>query len=110
MMNAPQVPVDSSQETVELALGGMTCAACAARIEKQLNKLPGVEAAVNFAAERAHVRYAPGDVDVGRLIATVVKTGFTADVSTADTRAEEKAKKFALYREELSRFWISAIN
>jgi Cu+-exporting ATPase len=107
-MNAPQVPVDSSQETVELALGGMTCAACAARIEKQLNKLPGVEAAVNFAAERAHVRYAPGDVDVGRLIATVVKTGFTADVSTADTRAEEKAKKFALYREELSRFWISA--
>jgi Cu+-exporting ATPase len=108
MMNAPQVPVDSSQETVELALGGMTCAACAARIEKQLNKLPGVEAAVNFAAERAHVRYAPGDVDVGRLIATVVKTGFTADVSTADTRAEEKAKKFALYREELRRFWISA--
>jgi Cu+-exporting ATPase len=107
-MNAPQVPVDSSQETVELALGGMTCAACAARIEKQLNKLPGVEAAVNFAAERAHVRYAPGDVDVGRLIATVVKTGFTADVSTADTRAEEKAKKFALYREELRRFWISA--
>ncbi|MDK9703289.1 MAG: heavy metal translocating P-type ATPase [Sulfuritalea sp.] len=107
-MNAPQVPAGSSQETVELALGGMTCAACAARIEKQLNKLPGVEAAVNFAAERAHVRYAPGDVDVGRLIATVVKTGFTADVSTADTRAEEKAKKLALYREELRRFWIAA--
>jgi Cu+-exporting ATPase len=107
-MNASHAPADSSQETVELALGGMTCAACAARIEKQLNKLPGVEAAVNFAAERAHVRYAPGDVDVGRLIATVVKTGFTADVSTADTRAEEKAKKFALYREELRRFWIAA--
>jgi Cu+-exporting ATPase len=107
-MNASQAPADSSQETVELALGGMTCAACAARIEKQLNKLPGVEAAVNFAAERAHVRYAPGDVDVGRLIATVVKTGFTADVSTADTRAEEKAKKLALYHEELRRFWIAA--
>jgi Cu+-exporting ATPase len=107
-MNVSQAPADSSRDTVELALGGMTCAACAARIEKQLNKLPGVEAAVNFAAERAHVRYAPGDVDVGRLIATVVKTGFTADVSTADTRAEEKAKKFALYREELRRFWISA--
>jgi len=107
-MNAPQDPVDSSRDTVELALGGMTCAACAARIEKQLNKLPGVEAAVNFAAERAHVRYAPGEVDVGRLIATVVKTGFTADVSTADTRAEEKAKKLALYHEELRRFWIAA--
>ncbi|MDP2822162.1 MAG: heavy metal translocating P-type ATPase [Sulfuritalea sp.] len=107
-MNAPQDSADSSRETVELALGGMTCAACAARIEKQLNKLPGVEAAVNFAAERAHVRYAPGEVDVGRLISTIVKTGFTADVSTADTRAAEKAKKFAIYRDELRRFWIAA--
>ncbi len=107
-MNAPQDPADSSRDTVELALGGMTCAACAARIEKQLNKLPGVEAAVNFAAERAHVRYAPGAVDVDRLIATVVKTGFTADVSTTDTRAGETAKKLALYHEEVRRFWIAA--
>jgi len=107
-MNAPQESTDSSRDTVELALGGMTCAACAARIEKQLNKLPGVEAAVNFAAERAHVRYAPAEVGVDRLIATIVKTGFTADVSTADTRADEKAKKFAIYRDELWRFWIAA--
>ena len=98
----------SACETVELALGGMTCAACAARIEKQLNKLPGVEAAVNFAAERAHVRYEPGTADVERLIATVVKTGFTADVSTADTRSAEKERKLAQYRDELRRFWISA--
>jgi Cu+-exporting ATPase len=107
-MNAPQDSADSSRETVELALGGMTCAVCAARIEKQLNKLPGVEAAVNFAAERAHVRYAPAEVDVGKLIATVVKTGYTADVSTTDTRAEEKARKAAIYRDELRRFWIAA--
>jgi Cu+-exporting ATPase len=107
-MSALTESAESKCDTVELALGGMTCAACAARIEKQLNKLPGVEAAVNFAAERAHVRYAPGEVDVGRLITTIVKTGFTADVSTADTRADEKAKKFALYRDEVRRFWISA--
>jgi Cu+-exporting ATPase len=107
-MSALTESTESKCDTVELALGGMTCAACAARIEKQLNKLPGVEAAVNFAAERAHVRYAPGEVDVGRLITTIVKTGFTADVSTADTRAEEKAKKFALYQDEVRRFWISA--
>jgi Cu+-exporting ATPase len=107
-MNAPQDSAASNSDTVELALGGMSCAACAARIEKQLNKLPGVEAAVNFAAERAHVRYAPGTVDVDRLIATIVKTGFTADVSSADTRGEEKAKKLAIYRDELRRFWISA--
>ena len=107
-MNAPPNSADIARDTVELALGGMTCAACAARIEKQLNKLPGVEAVVNLAAERAHVRFVPAEVDVGRLIATVVKTGFTADVSTADTRAEEKAKKLAAYRDELRRFWIAA--
>ena len=107
-MNVSQAPADSSRDTVELALGGMTCAACATRIEKQLNKLPGVEAAVNLAAERAHVRYVPGEVDIAKLIATVVKTGFTADVSTVDTRSAEKAQKLAVYREELTRFWISA--
>ena len=107
-MNAPQASAGSSHETVELALGGMTCATCAGRIEKQLNKLPGVEAVVNLAAERAHVRYAPGEVDIGKLIATVVKTGFTASVSTTDTRAEEKEKKLAIYHDELRRFWIAA--
>ncbi|MDO8932506.1 MAG: heavy metal translocating P-type ATPase, partial [Rhodocyclaceae bacterium] len=94
--------------TVELSLGGMTCASCAARIEKQLNKLPGVEAVVNLAAEKAHVRYVPGLADVAGLIAVVVKTGFAASVSNQDTHAEEKARKLAVYRAELRRFWISA--
>ncbi|MCM2288253.1 MAG: heavy metal translocating P-type ATPase [Sulfuritalea sp.] len=94
--------------TVELAIGGMTCAACAARIEKQLNKQPGVEATVNFASEKAHVRYVPGLSDPGQLVATVVKTGYAATVSDNDTRAEEKARKLAVYHEELRRFWISA--
>ena len=43
----------------DVSIDGMTCAACAARIEKVLNRLPGVEATVNFASEHAHVRYAP---------------------------------------------------
>jgi Cu+-exporting ATPase len=94
--------------TVELSIGGMICAACAARIEKQLNKLEGVEAAVNFASEKAHVRYVPGLADAEQLLATVVKTGYTATISSDDTRAEEKARKLAVYREELRRFWISA--
>ncbi|MBI5786566.1 MAG: cadmium-translocating P-type ATPase [Rhodocyclales bacterium] len=105
-MNAPASA--NSVATVEIAVGGMTCAACSARIEKQLNKLPGVEAAVNLAAERAHVRYAPDLADVDRILATVVKTGFTATVSTADTHAEEKARKLAAYRSEVKRFWIAA--
>ncbi len=99
---------DSTVATVEIAVGGMTCAACSARIEKQLNKLPGVEAAVNLAAERAHVRYAPELVDVDKILATVVKTGFAATISTADTHDEEKARKLAAYRAEVKRFWIAA--
>ena len=99
--------VGASCETVELAIGGMTCAACSARIERQLNKLPGVEAAVNFAAEKAHVRFDPTHADTARLIATIVKTGFTATPSTADTRGEEKARKEVIYRAELQRFWIA---
>ncbi|PKO85011.1 MAG: heavy metal translocating P-type ATPase [Betaproteobacteria bacterium HGW-Betaproteobacteria-11] len=85
----------------------MTCAACAARIERQLNKVPGVEAAVNFAAERAYVRYDPARADAAALIATVGKTGFTAQVSSAATRQAEKAEKLARYREEVRRFWIA---
>ncbi|MBL8479019.1 MAG: copper-translocating P-type ATPase [Sterolibacteriaceae bacterium] len=94
--------------TLDIAIGGMTCAACATRIEKQLNKLEGVEAVVNLAAERAHIRYVPGQASPEQLVATVVKTGFTATVSSNDTRAEEKARKLAVYRDELRRFWISA--
>ncbi|MDP2808871.1 MAG: heavy metal translocating P-type ATPase [Rhodocyclaceae bacterium] len=102
-MSTPVEPV-----TVEVAIGGMTCAACSSRIERQLNKLPGVEAAVNLAAERAYVRYTPGLARVDDILATVAKTGFTATVSTADTHAEEKERKLAAYRAEVNRFWISA--
>ncbi|MDQ8704691.1 heavy metal translocating P-type ATPase [Streptomyces sp. LHD-70] len=62
---------------VELAIGGMTCASCAARIEKKLNRMPGVEASVNYATEKAKVSYG-GDVAVTDLIATVEATGYTA--------------------------------
>ncbi|GAA4685075.1 heavy metal translocating P-type ATPase [Streptomyces chumphonensis] len=62
---------------VELAIGGMTCASCAARIEKKLNRMDGVEATVNYATEKAKVTYG-GDVAVADLIATVEATGYTA--------------------------------
>ncbi len=104
-MNTPQ----PEQQVVELAIGGMTCAACSARIERQLNKLPGVQAAVNLPAERAHIRFDPAQADVDKLIATIVKTGFSATPSTEDTRAEEKARKEAAYRAELKRFWIALL-
>ncbi|WP_329041292.1 heavy metal translocating P-type ATPase [Streptomyces sp. NBC_00178] len=62
---------------VELAIGGMTCASCAARIEKKLNRMEGVEATVNYATEKATVTFAD-DVSVGDLIATVEATGYSA--------------------------------
>ncbi|MEU6004278.1 heavy metal translocating P-type ATPase [Streptomyces sp. NPDC047197] len=62
---------------VELAVGGMTCASCSARIEKKLNRVEGVTASVNLATEKAKVSYADG-VEVGQLIATVEKLGYTA--------------------------------
>ncbi|PVC90612.1 heavy metal translocating P-type ATPase [Streptomyces sp. CS090A] len=64
--------------TVELAIGGMTCASCAARIEKKLNRMDGVEATVNYATEKAKVTYRGEDVSVQDLISTVEATGYTA--------------------------------
>jgi Cu+-exporting ATPase len=64
---------------VELLIGGMTCASCANRIEKKLNKLDGVIATVNYATEKAKVSYGAG-VTPEDLIATVEKTGYTAEL------------------------------
>ncbi|MFD6470018.1 heavy metal translocating P-type ATPase [Streptomyces goshikiensis] len=74
--DGPIAAQDGTAE-VELTIGGMTCASCAARIEKKLNRMDGVTATVNYATEKARVSYA-GDVGVADLIATVVKTGYTA--------------------------------
>ena len=63
---------------VELAIGGMTCASCAARIEKKLNRMDGVTATVNFATEKAKITYSADEVGVEDLIATVEATGYTA--------------------------------
>ncbi|WP_069771053.1 cation-translocating P-type ATPase [Streptomyces sp. LUP30] len=63
---------------VELIVGGMTCASCAARVEKKLNRMDGVTATVNYATEKAKVSY-PAGIEVADLIATVVKTGYTAE-------------------------------
>ncbi|MFE2814982.1 heavy metal translocating P-type ATPase [Streptomyces nigra] len=62
---------------VELAIGGMTCASCAARVEKKLNRMEGVTATVNYATEKARVSFAAG-VSVQDLISTVEATGYTA--------------------------------
>ncbi|GAA3371754.1 heavy metal translocating P-type ATPase [Streptomyces sannanensis] len=76
---APGTPAATTGTSrVELSIGGMTCASCAARIERKLNRMAGVTATVNFATEKARVDYADGTA-VSDLIALVEKTGYTAE-------------------------------
>jgi len=90
-----------------LQITGMTCAACANRIEKGLGKVPGVSnAAVNFAMETARVSYSPGEVSIEDLQAKVEKLGYRAspveeNADTAERRAEE-------IRKQKRKFFLSA--
>lgn len=96
-------------KSVQLQINGMTCAACSGRIEKVLNKLPGVRASVNLATEIAHVSFQPGRETVEDLIGAVVKAGYGASEISDASRAEEKTRKLAAYQAEMRIFWISAI-
>ncbi|MBS0369802.1 MAG: cadmium-translocating P-type ATPase [Proteobacteria bacterium] len=100
---------DVAPQTLQLSLSGMSCAACAARIEKVVNRLPGVEGSVNFAAETARVRYVPGLSEPGAIIAAIHKAGFTATPVIARDREADKQRKEAEFRAELRLFWISAL-
>ncbi len=94
------VPEAPERHAVDLAIGGMTCASCAARIEKRLNKLDGVTAEVNFATEKARV-LVPEGVEAGDLVAQVEATGYTAEVAsrpgaggaTGDGEGDEDAER-----------------
>ncbi|MUL46013.1 copper-translocating P-type ATPase [Mycobacterium sp. CBMA293] len=73
--------------SVTLSVGGMTCASCAARIEKRLNRIDGVQASVNFATEQAAVTF--GDsVTTDELVAAVEATGYTASIDKPDATSE----------------------
>ncbi|MGW0913383.1 heavy metal translocating P-type ATPase [Streptomyces sp. NPDC002784] len=109
MSTVTQAPTAPASE-VELLIGGMTCASCAARVEKKLNRMDGVTASVNYATEKARVRY-PAGVEVADLIATVVKTGYTAEEPAppepaAPEQAAEDDPELAAARQ---RFTVSAL-
>jgi Cu+-exporting ATPase len=78
-------------ERIQLELEGMTCASCAARIERKLNKLEGVQAAVNYATEEATVHYDPRRVDLDDLIRAVEAIGYGAAIPVRRERADEDA-------------------
>ena len=95
-------------QSLDLQITGMTCAACATRIETVLNRLPGVEARVNLATEKARVNYTPGLATLDALIGAVQKAGYSASPITEAARAEEKARKAAEYQREVIAFAVSA--
>ncbi|MBP8170500.1 MAG: copper-translocating P-type ATPase [Azonexus sp.] len=97
---------DDSSKVVEFSISGMTCAACSARLEKVLNRQPGMQANVNLASERARVRLADG-ANEAAVLAAVAKAGFSAAPVDSQTREREKAEKLQVYRSESRRFWIS---
>jgi P-type Cu+ transporter len=98
--------------TLELPLLGMTCANCAANIERALNKVDGVlEAAVNYASEKATVTYAPGAAARGDLIAAVRKAGYDV-VESADAdelEDAEAAARAAELRHQQMRFLVGVL-
>ncbi|MGZ4359674.1 MAG: heavy metal translocating P-type ATPase [Gaiellaceae bacterium] len=81
--------VTQTPERVQLELEGMTCASCAARIEKRLNRLEGVQASVNFATEEASVRFDPASVGIADLIGAVEAAGYGAALAHQHERDGE---------------------
>ncbi|SOD62602.1 Cu+-exporting ATPase [Streptomyces zhaozhouensis] len=77
-MSSTETAAPGATHQVELAIGGMTCASCANRVERRLNKMDGVTATVNYATEKASVSY-PEGVTVDDLVARVEATGYTAE-------------------------------
>ena len=87
-MSTTSQELDGQQRTVNLSIGGMTCASCVARVEKKLNKLDGVSASVNLATESARIT-APSAVSVDDLLATVARAGYTG--ALLDTASPEES-------------------
>ena len=86
--------MSAEQTEFRFDVGGMTCSACSTRIEKMLNRLPGVlDASVNLAMENADVRAIAGEVDEALLAATLEKGGFSAHFPAPDENAELEIKR-----------------
>ena len=79
-------------EPIELDIGGMTCASCAARIEKRLNRIDGVAASVNYATEKATVHARP-QVSTQDLMDAVQKIGYTASVPRVEAERTEPSQR-----------------
>lgn len=103
----------NAASTIELNISGMTCASCAARIEKKLNKHDGVQAQVNYATEKATITGGTDALDADAFIATVEKTGYGAELIPDATAPGSQAPQDAMAEAELDslrrRLIVSAV-
>ena len=95
------------RDITELQLTGMTCVACATRIEKVLNRMPNVTATVNFATEKARIEFDQQNTDLEALIAAVQRAGFNAH--PVRDFAAEKLERAIAYRQQRLQFIISLL-
>ncbi len=95
--DAPVPNVAVAPDFVDLDVTGMTCAACASRIERKLNKLDGVEATVNYATERARINVGASGLEAAELIATVESVGYGAQIA-GSSPLDEEARARDLFR------------
>ncbi|GCE90206.1 cation/heavy metal transporter [Komagataeibacter diospyri] len=97
------------ESSVDLSISGMSCAACAARIEKILNRLPLTQASVNLATERAHIVFVPGIADEDTFIARIEKAGFGASLVNDGMPDDTHARRLAAWRAERAHFVLLLI-
>lgn len=95
---------------VDLNITGMTCAACAARIEKVVGRVDAVKSIhVNLASEKAHISYVSGVLQEADIIKAVEKAGYGATLASKQAAEEEKIRKQRGYKRELAKFWFSVV-
>ncbi|MFP1981124.1 heavy metal translocating P-type ATPase [Lonsdalea quercina] len=100
---------DVADQRVSLAVDGMSCVACAARIEKVLNKVDGVTATVNFAAGRAQVSVTPGSATPEFLIGRIERAGFTARQVTVGDREAERRRRAQAWKKDRNACVVAAV-
>ena len=105
--------MEPTTKTETLDIEGMTCASCAAAVEKSLSRAPGVQSAlVNFATEKATVQYLPGQASPATLKEAVVNAGYSVterppDTNAAERSAETDRQKALAYQKLKRRFWVA---
>jgi len=85
--------VPEPREHLDLPIMGMTCASCATRIEKRLNRLDGVQASVNYATEQASVAFAPDKLTAAEVVSAIEQAGYTASLPSPEHGVPRLARR-----------------